>query len=297
MSRPTVDPTPAGSAAGVRRLEEELVAQVGSRREARWILEHGGTAAAPELAARRAAGEPLQYVLGRWPFRWLDLDVDPRVLIPRPETEEVVEVALSELGRIRSRAGRRRAPGPGPVVADLGTGSGAVALSLAAEAGADHPDLEVWGTDLSPAALEVARGNLARLSASGVVTDGRVHLVEGDWFDPLPGRLAGHLDLVVCNPPYVSEAEFPLLDPAVRDWEPRRALVAADGSDGTGGMADIEAVVGAAPGCLAPGGALVVEIAPGQAAASADAARRAGFADVGTVRDLSGRIRVLVARR
>jgi release factor glutamine methyltransferase len=290
-----MDPTPTDSPARSRELEDALAERLGSRREARWILEHGD--AAPDLAERRAGGEPLQYVLGRWPFRWIELDVDPRVLIPRPETEQVVEVALAELDRAVARSGRSEAPGGGPVVADLGTGSGAIALSLAVEGGATHRSLEVWGAELSEAALEVAHGNLARLSESHPGAARRVALVRGDWFAALPGRLAGRLDLVVCNPPYVSEEEFPLLDPVVRDWEPRRALVAADGAGGVGGMADIESVIGAAPDWLSARGVLVVEIAPHQVAASTGAALRAGFARVDTARDLSGRDRMLVARR
>ena len=278
-------------------MEDVLAERLGSLREARWIVEHAGVAAAPRLAERRAAGEPLQYVLGRWPFRWLDLDVDPRVLIPRPETEQVVEVALAELDRALERSGRSGHSDREAVAADLGTGSGAIALSLATEGGAAHPDLEVWGTELSGQALAVARGNLARLSGADQAAARRVHLVEGDWFDPLPGRLAGHLDLVVCNPPYVSEEEFPRLDPAVRDWEPRRALVAADGVCGVGGMADVEAVLGAAPHWLSSSGVLVVEIAPHQVTASTAAARRAGFGQIGTACDLAGRERMLVARR
>jgi len=292
----TVEPTTPDPGAERRRLEDALADRLGSRREAHWILEHAGVSAAPGLAARRAAGEPLQYVLGRWPFRWLDLDVDPRVLIPRPETEQVVEVALAELERALARS-VRTGPTPGPVAADLGTGSGAIALSLATEAGASHPALQVWGTDRSEEALVVARGNLDRLAGLDPAAAARVRLVRGDWFTPLPGRLAGRLDLVVCNPPYVSEEEYPSLDPAVRDWEPRPALVAADGAGGVGGMADIEAVVGAAPRWLSRHGALVVEMAPHQATAARDVARRAGFGHVEVVRDLSGRDRALVARR
>ena len=113
------------------------------------------------------------------------------------------------------------------------------------------------------------------------VNGARVHLTSGSWFAALPGTLAGRVDLVVANPPYVAEDELAGLDPGVRDWEPVSALVAADGATGVGGMADVEAIVAGAPGWLRPGGALVVEIAPHQADAAVDAARRAGF---GTVR-------------
>ena len=278
-------------------LVAEVAAQVGSPAEARWIVEQAEATAgdgevagvAASLAARRRRGEPLQYVLGTWPFRTLELAVDPRVLIPRPETESVVEVALAELAALC--VVDRPA-----VVADLGTGSGAIALSLAAE-GAAGGGVEVWATDRSADALAVAAANRA---AVDLVTPGvadRVHLVAGHWFAALPAGLAGRLSLVVSNPPYVSEEEFPGLDPVVRGWEPRGALVSADGSDGTGGTADIEAVVAAAPRWLGHPGVLVVEIAPHQEGAALRAARSAGFGSARVERDLAGRPRTLVAVR
>jgi release factor glutamine methyltransferase len=279
----------------------EVTALVGSAREAAWILEHaaavcGGDAAdadtlAASLAARRAAGEPLQYVLGTWPFRHLELAVDRRVLIPRPETEQVVEVALGHLVRLAAD----RQGGTPLRCADLGTGSGAIALSLALEGPAD-PGVEVWATDASPDALDVARANRDALAARS----GRalaVHLAEGSWFAALPAHLAGRLDLVVSNPPYVAEDELAGLDPEVRQWEPHQALVSPRGAGGVAGMADIEAVVAGAGRWLRPGGALVVELDPRQAYAAVDAARRAGCSTVGTARDLAGRLRMLVAVR
>jgi release factor glutamine methyltransferase len=290
-----------------------IAAQLGSRREATWIVQHASAdhageqqleRVAHELADRRSAGEPLQYVLGRWPFRALDLKVDRRVLIPRPETEEVVGVALAELRRARSGsgpddvAGHDQTPGPrpGPVCVDLGTGAGGIALSLATEGATLGPGLEVWATDRSAGALEVARENLHHLGHSDPTAASRVRLVEGSWFDALPAELAGHVDLVVSNPPYVAESEYPDLDPIVRRWEPRAALVAAPGADGVGGMAAIEAILAGAPRWLGPRGAVVVEIAPSQARPSIEAARRAGFSHMSTERDLSGRRRMLVAR-
>ncbi len=274
-------------------------------REIRWILEDvaadprraSSPAARAErfdrLVGRRASGEPLQYVLGRWPFRSVELAVDPRVLIPRPETEHVVTVALAELAA--SRGDRS----DGAVCVDLGTGSGAIALSLAVEVGGgpDRPGAEVWATDRSAAALEAASANLAALSPQVAATGARVHLVAGPWFDALPEALAGRVDLVVSNPPYVAEGELAGLDPGVREWEPVSALVAPDGASGVGGMADIEAIVGASPRWLRPGGVLVVEIAPHQAGAAADAARRAGLTAARIEPDLAGRSRMLVARR
>ena len=274
-------------------------------REARWILEEVEADPGPisagdrstrfdRLVGRRASGEPLQYVLGRWPFRSVELAVDPRVLIPRPETEQVVEVALAELAAGPSDP----VPGgTGPVCVDLGTGSGAIALSLAVEAGPRRPGLEVWATDASADALVVASANLTAAAPAVAAVGARVHLTSGSWFAALPGTLAGRVDLMVANPPYVAEDELAGLDPGVRDWEPGSALVAADGATGVGGMADVEAIVAGAPGWLRPGGALVVEIAPHQADAAVDAARRAGFGTVRTEPDLAGRVRMLVARR
>lgn len=290
--------TPAPEAEGAEereRLVAAIAARVGSAQEARWIVDHGGLDRARALADRRAAGEPLQYVLGRWPFRSLELQVDRRVLIPRPETEQVVEVALGELALVLGLGGRRSA---GPAMAvDLGTGSGAVALSLAVEGATDGDRLEVWATDASSDALDVARANLADLADADPVAAARVHLAQGRWFAALPPALMGRVDLVVSNPPYVAESDYAGLDPVVRDWEPHSALVSARGAAGVGGMADIEAIVAGAPRWLHRSGALVVEIAPSQAYAAIDAARRAGFSQVDTARDLAGRLRMLVARR
>jgi release factor glutamine methyltransferase len=289
-------------------LVAEVAGQVGSTAEAGWILEHvehEGGAAAPtvrtaalSLARRRAAGEPLQYVLGTWAFRCLELRVDRRVLIPRPETEQVVEVALGELTRI---AAARRASGSGEdrplICVDLGTGSGAIALSLAVEGVAGGLPVEVWACDASSVALEVARANLADLAGTDAAGAERVTMAEGSWFRALPEHLARSVDLVVSNPPYVSEDEYGDLEPVVRDWEPRQALVARRGRNGVAGMADIEKVVAGAGAWLRPAGGLVVELAPSQAYGAIDAARRAGFTRVGTSRDLAGRLRMLVAER
>jgi release factor glutamine methyltransferase len=265
---------------------------------------------AQELADRRAAGEPLQYVLGRWPFRSLELMVDRRVLIPRPETEQVVEVALGELRRscglanhgvdvdgVRIDGVRTEDLTTPRVCVDLGTGSGAIALSLAAEGGEVCPDLEVWATDRSQDALQVAEENLGALALVDQRAASRVRLAEGSWFDALPPELLGQVDLVVSNPPYVAESEYPQLDPTVREWEPRGALVAARGGGGVGGMAAIEVIIATAPRWLRRSGAMVIELAPHQAQASVEAARRAGFGHLSTERDLAGRLRMLVARR
>ena len=248
-----------------------------------------------ELAGRRSSGEPLQYVLGTWAFRSLELRVDRRVLIPRPETEQVVEVALSELART---AATRDADDDGPLVCvDLGTGSGAIALSLAVEGTSSGRSLEVWATDVSPDALDVARANLGDLAATDPSAAARVTLVQGSWFDALPDLLTRRIDLVVANPPYVTEAEYADLEPSVREWEPRSALVAPRGRSGVAGLADIESVVVGAGERLRHRGGLVVELAPTQAYGAIDVARRAGFGRVDTARDLAGRLRMLVAAR
>lgn len=227
-----------------------------------------------DLLERRAAGEPLQYVLGRWGFRRLDLFVDRRVLIPRPETEMVVQVALNELQAMVKPSH--------PTVVDLGTGSGAIALSIAVEV----PRAKVWATEVSGPALEVARANVAGI---GTLAASRVRLEQGSWFDPLPPLLRGHVQLVVSNPPYVADSEE--LPAEVADWEPSSALRA-----GPSGLEDIHRIVKEAPTWLSDPGALVVEIAPHQAADAIGLALEAGFRDVETRLDLAGRERILVAR-
>ncbi len=224
---------------------------------------------------RRLKGEPLQYVLGSWGFRHLDLFVDKRVLIPRPETEVVVEVALAALRALR-------VAGDAPLVVDLGTGSGAIALSLATEVS----DAHVWATDASADALEVARLNLIGL---GQAAAGRVELRVGDWFDALPNALMGMVTLVVSNPPYVRDDDA--LPAEVADWEPVRALRA-----GPEGLDDIERIVRAAPEWLARPGALVLEHAADQGDAATALCHAAGAEIVSTHPDLVGRPRCTVAK-
>jgi len=229
------------------------------------------------MVERRLQGEPLQYVLGRWGFRTLDLMVDRRVLIPRPETEVVTGLALAELDRIRS------ASAEGTLCAvDLGTGSGAIGLSIAVE----RERIDVWLTDRSAEALEVARANLTGIGRAAT----RVRVVEGSWFEALPVDLLGAVDLVVSNPPYVADPDE--LDVAVRDWEPAAALFA-----GPDGLDDLRVLVSGASEWLRPEGALVLEIDPRQAEAVTDLARSCGFGEIAVHRDLSGRDRAVVARR
>lgn len=264
-----------GSASEARRLVERASGNDGAA-YLEGLDERVPARAAPFFFAmldRRAAGEPLQYVLGQWGFRRLDLFLDRRVLIPRPETEMVVQVALAELARLSRRS----------KVVDLGTGSGAIALSIAQEA----PGAEVWATDRSRDALEVARANL---SAVGTLVGRRVRMVEGSWFDALSPLLRGQFQLVVSNPPYVADREE--LPREVADWEPAGALRA-----GPTGLEDIERIVKETPGWLAAPGVLVVEIAPHQSAEAAAMADAAGFEEVEVRLDLTGRERILVARR
>lgn len=275
-------------------LYRAAVERLPDRREARWMIEEASgeplrRPAGPvpdkarlrveEMIRRRQGGEPLQYVLGSWPFRRLELMVDRRVLIPRPETEQVVEEALSELDRLTAgRQGRA-------TVVDLGTGSGAIALSFARE----RTNVDVWAVDASPDAVAVARANLAGLAGFAAT---RVRIVEGDWWEGLPGELKGHVDLVVSNPPYISTGEMGSLEAEVRDWEPRQALEA-----GPRGTEAIEVILRGALEWTAPDAVAVIEIAPHQAEPAGELARSAGFSHVEVRPDLAGRLRTLVARR
>ena len=242
------------------------------------VLDRPATARAvarlDDMVAARAEGRPLQYVLGRWGFRTLDLLVDPRVMIPRPETEAVAGWAIAEVAS-RSQAS-------GAIAVDLGTGSGAIALSVAVEC----PRARVHASDVSPEALAVARANLAGAGRAAA----RVTLHQGDWFDALPEELRGRVDVVVSNPPYVADGDE--LPPVVADWEPRLALRA-----GPDGLDAVVRVIDGAAAWLRPGGALVVEMAPHQTGPMAERARRAGFTPVRVEQDLAGRDRAVIAHR
>jgi release factor glutamine methyltransferase len=269
--------------------ELEEAGGVDVRQEVRWLVERASGLTAPEqsaaldavaderqaaafeaMVARRAAGEPLQYVLGQWGFRGLDLYVDRRVLIPRPETEVVAGLAIDALPDGPCRA------------VDLGTGSGAIALSIAAER---WPDVEVWATDASADALAVARANAAGLGRRAAA----VRLLEGDWFAALPVEVQGTFDVVVANPPYVPDGA--LVARQVRDHEPAVALFG-----GADGLDHVRRVVADAPAWLRTGGTLVVEIGDDQGDAVRELALAAGLAAVSIEPDLTGRDRALVAR-
>jgi release factor glutamine methyltransferase len=216
------------------------------------------------LVRRRASREPLAYILGEWGFRRLSLAVDARVLIPRPETEVLVERCLERLRDLRR-----------PRVLDVGTGSGAIALAIADE----HAGARVTATDTSEEALAVARENLLRTRL-----DERVELVHGD----LVAGPAGPFDLVVSNPPYVSPGELDSLQPEIREHEPREALI---GEDVTSAIAQ------GVRELLRPGGWLVLECGDGQADAVAAELRSLGYEDVLATPDLAGRHRVVEGRR
>jgi release factor glutamine methyltransferase len=215
------------------------------------------------LVRRREAREPLAYILGMWGFRRLTLRLDRRALIPRPETEVLVERCLALLSSSAA-----------PRVLDIGVGSGAIALAIVDE----HPGARVVATDNSADALALAAENCARLGLGD-----RVELVEGELF----ASCAGPFDLVVSNPPYVAPGELDRLEPELR-YEPREALV---------GVGRHEAVGAAALRVLRPGGPLVLEAGDGQAPVVAEALRRLGFTGVRVTRDLAGRDRVVEGRR
>lgn len=215
-----------------------------------------------DLIARRVAGEPLQYIEGTAPFASLDLVVDERVLIPRPETEGLFEMATRMV----------RAP---EVIVDLCTGSGALALALKKT----FPSAAVFATDISPEAIEVATVNRFR-------TGLQVYIAEGDLFDPLPAAIVGTVDLIVANPPYVAEVDFGGLPRDVQR-EPRIALVS-----GPSGLEVIQRIGAVAAQWLRPGGVFICEIGETQGVSAASS-----LSDLpGVVRqDLSGRDRYLVA--
>ena len=229
-------------------------------------IEPGAARAFGQMVRRRLRREPVAYILGRRWFRDLELLVDSRALIPRPETELLVEVGV-ELGVAR--------------VLDVGTGSGAVALALAAEL----PDAEVVATDSSPAALDLAAENAARLGLGG-----RVRFEPGT----LPGD--GTFDLLLANLPYVAEPEWGSLAPEIRDWEPRGALLA--GADGLDAIRSLLAELGERAAQATPAADVVgLEVGAGQAAMVEEMLIEAGYPNVEVRADLAGIPRVVIGRR
>ena len=277
---PTVDAAlRAARALGVERLDAHLLLAHVLGQSRAWLLAHGddalsvGHAAAFDaLARRRAAGEPFAYLVGEREFHGLSLRVGPAVLVPRPDTETLVEWGLAVLeGDLRET--------PQPAVMDLGTGSGAIALALKSAC----PRARVWAAERSADALAVARANATRLGLD-------VRFALGDWWTALDGAAqVPTFDLVVSNPPYVA-ADDPHL--AALTHEPLSALVAADD-----GLADIVRIATDTRDRLRTGGWLLFEHGWEQAASVQAVLRRAGFGDVETRPDIEGRARCTGGRR
>ncbi len=246
--------------------------------DARWLVEHAQRGGGPldhglleALVGRRERHEPLQLILGSWPFRTVELALAPGVFLPRPETEVVAGVAIDHVRRL----------GPGAVVAEPCTGSGAIACSLLAEV----PGVRVIATDRDPAAVALARHNLAAVAPAT-----RVEVLEGDLLEPLPAALRGHLDVVVANPPYLPSSDRGQLAREVVEHDPEAALFG-----GPDGHEVVDALLGAAREWLRPGGVVIVELDERRGAAAVAVATGLGLTGVHLVRDLAGRDRAVVA--
>jgi release factor glutamine methyltransferase len=280
-----------------RQLLDETAELVGDRIEARWLCEEAsgleGSSFLEELESpvtqrmglglqsmvgRRLGGEPLQYVLGHWPFRHIDLLVDPRVLIPRSETELVAEVAIAAARDLHTRRN-----GNTVRIVDLGTGSGAIGLALANEL--PNTGVEVWLTDASADALDVARANIAGIGRNAA----NVRTAQGEWFAALPAELCGAIDIVVSNPPYIA-ADDPEVDASVLEHEPHIALFSQ-----RDGLADIFAIADDARRWLSPTGIIVIEIGHRQGDAVRAEFERLGYSNVVVRADLAGRDRIAIA--
>jgi release factor glutamine methyltransferase len=263
------------TAAGVQRLDAQLLAAHALQRSRTWVIAHADAALTEEQATalhillqRRAGGEPLAYIVGEREFAGLRLYVTPDVLIPRPDTETLVDWALELLADL-----------PQPIVVDLGTGSGAIALVLKHR----RPDAQVLASDISAAALSVARANGRRLGLN-------IQWHHGAWWEALPPGLA--FDLVVSNPPYVAPGDSHL---AALRHEPLGALVPT--SDGGMGLSDIERIAAGALEHLRPGGWLLVEHGAEQGLAVRTCLAQVGLAAVSTRRDLAELERVTGGQR
>lgn len=278
-------------------LLQVTVVELGNEQEARWLCEHASGLDRVELDAardevvsqrcgvalramvtRRLTGEPLQYVMKSWAFRDLDVLVDNRVLIPRPETEVVVQAALDLAREMISKTNSKLR------VADLGTGSGVIGLSLASEL--PRGTTEVWLTDLSADALEVARANLAGLG----LINGDVRVAQGSWFAALPSELKNSFDLIVSNPPYIGVYD-PSVESSVLNHEPHLALFA--GSDGLDAYREIISHSGE---WLATDGWIVLEIGHQQGDAVRELLAQNSFKQIEIRKDLAGRDRIALAK-
>jgi release factor glutamine methyltransferase len=263
------------------RLDAELLLRHILGRDRAWLLAHSNDSldAAHQrvfenLIKRRGTREPIQHIVGRQEFWGLDFIVTPDVLIPRPETELVVESALREARGMKA-----------PVIVDLCSGSGCIAISLAKEL----PAARLFATDISEKALAIARENARRHDVSD-----RIRFFEGDLFGPLEELdLRGRVDMIVSNPPYVRVSELDTLQPEVRDFEPKTALIA--GPEGT----EIhERIISAAPDYLKRYGALILEMGLGQSAQLVALMRESGrYKPPEVLKDLAGIERVIVAEK
>ncbi len=278
-----------------REMLATTVQQLGNAQEARWLCEHASGMDAAEFSAEqdqlvtvtcakslhsmvrdRLSGVPLQYVMKRWAFRHLDVMIDERVLIPRPETEQVVQVALDIARKIEGNGALR--------VVDLGTGSGVIGLSMAFELGVDAA--HVWLTDASVDALDVARANMVGIGRAAA----NVRVAHGSWWNALPQDIAGQIDIAICNPPYIAHSDSEVA-PDVHLYEPHSALYAQDN-----GLADLCTVIEGAATWLKKSGWLVLEIGYQQGADVLTMMKASGLIDAGIKQDLSGRDRIAVGR-
>jgi release factor glutamine methyltransferase len=257
----------AEAQAAIGRSEARLLLRHRLQRDEAWLIAHGeehcadgDVQALRAQVARRVAGEPVAYITGTREFYGREFMASPAVLIPRPETEMLVELALQRLPQ-------------GACVLDLGTGSGCIGVTLAAE----RPDLRLTLVDASAEALDVARANARRWAPANTT------LLASDWFSALAGR---HFDMIVSNPPYIAAGDSHLAQGDLR-FEPRAALVAGDD-----GLAGIRRIVAGAPAHLAPGGWLMFEHGYDQHAACTALLQQAGYRGVFSARDLAGILRV-----
>ena len=278
-----------------REMLAATVEQLGNAQEARWLCEHASGMDSAEFSAEqdqlvtvacakslnsmvrdRLSGVPLQYVMQRWAFRHLDIMVDKRVLIPRPETEQVVQVALDIARKTSSDQALR--------VVDLGTGSGVIGLSMAFELGAEAA--HVWLTDASVDALDVARANMVGIGRAAT----NVRVVHGSWWNALPQEIAGQIDIAICNPPYIAQDDSEVA-PDVHLYEPHSALYASDN-----GLSDLRTVIEGASTWLKKSGWLVLEIGYQQGAEVLAMMSSSGFVGAEIKQDLSGRDRIAVGQ-
>ena len=256
-------------------------------RDRTWIYSHPEEKVSPAdaaryfaLLARRASGEPTQHLTGKQEFWGLEFEVTPDVLIPRPETEHLIEVALDRLAVREIRAGRKQTlTGEGLQIADIGTGSGCIAVALAKEL----PAATIHATDISPAALSVASRNATRHSL-----ESRIHFVERNLLEGVPN----HFDLIVSNPPYVGRREKETLEREVRDHEPELALYG--GEEGYEFYAELITLSAA---YLKPGGLLVLELGHNSLPAVQPLLDAPTWTNIGVTNDLAGIPRVIAAER